>query len=54
MGLGLYVSSTLATLQGGSLTYSHDGEFSIFTLRLPVAPEVGAVENEAPAMAASQ
>ncbi len=35
MGLGLAVSRTLAELMGGSISYDHDGKWSIFELRLP-------------------
>jgi signal transduction histidine kinase len=35
IGLGLYVSLTLARLMGGDLTYDHDGHHSRFTLSLP-------------------
>jgi len=34
IGLGLYVSRTLARLMGGDLTYDHDGSISRFTLSL--------------------
>jgi nitrogen-specific signal transduction histidine kinase len=37
VGLGLTVSRQLAVLQGGDLTYSHDGAESVFTLKLPLA-----------------
>ncbi len=40
IGLGLAVSRTLAELMGGSISYDHDGEWSVFELRLP---RVGAV-----------
>ena len=35
IGLGLYISSKLAELMGGSLQYTHDGSHSLFELRLP-------------------
>jgi signal transduction histidine kinase len=35
MGLGLAVSRTLAELMGGSISYDHDGKWSIFELQLP-------------------
>jgi signal transduction histidine kinase len=35
IGLGLAVSRTLAELMGGSIGYDHDGNWSIFVLRLP-------------------
>jgi signal transduction histidine kinase len=35
IGLGLAVSRTLAVLMEGSLEYRHDGEWSVFELRLP-------------------
>ncbi|MDJ0953891.1 MAG: HAMP domain-containing sensor histidine kinase [Acidimicrobiia bacterium] len=40
MGLGLAVSRTLAELMGGSISYDHDGKWSVFELRLP---RVGAI-----------
>lgn len=36
--LGLAVSRTLAELMGGSVTYTHDGEWSSFVLILPERP----------------
>jgi signal transduction histidine kinase len=36
IGLGLSVSRALAELMGGSISYSHDGTWSAFELRLPV------------------
>lgn len=38
IGLGLAVSRTLAQLMDGSLEYRHDGDWSIFELRLPSHP----------------
>lgn len=38
IGLGLAVSRTLAELMDGSISYSHDGDWSIFELRLPRIP----------------
>lgn len=35
VGLGLAVSRTLATLMGGSLDYTHDGDRSVFRLTVP-------------------
>lgn len=35
IGLGLSVSRTLAELMGGSISYDHDGKWSIFELQLP-------------------
>ncbi len=35
IGLGLAVSRTLAELMGGSISYGHDGSWSVFELRLP-------------------
>lgn len=35
IGLGLFISRKLARVMGGDLEYTHDGEFSCFTLRLP-------------------
>lgn len=35
VGLGLFISRKLARVMGGELEYTHDGEFSCFTLRLP-------------------
>ena len=35
IGLGLAVSRTLAVLMGGSISYDHDGTWSVFELRLP-------------------
>jgi signal transduction histidine kinase len=35
IGLGLAVSRTLAELMNGTLEYRHDGEWSVFELRLP-------------------
>jgi signal transduction histidine kinase len=35
IGLGLYISRKLATVMGGHLGYRHDGEWGMFTLRLP-------------------
>ena len=43
IGLGLAVSRTLAELMGGTIDYHHDGEWSVFELRLPVAPNSVAV-----------
>lgn len=37
VGLGLSVSLRLALLMGGDLVYDHDGDESIFRLRLPLA-----------------
>ncbi|MDH3730952.1 MAG: ATP-binding protein [Acidimicrobiia bacterium] len=37
MGLGLFVSTELATILNGTLTYTHDGRYSIFCLKLPAA-----------------
>jgi signal transduction histidine kinase len=37
VGLGLTVSRQLARLQGGDLTYSHDGTESVFSLEMPLA-----------------
>jgi signal transduction histidine kinase len=37
IGLGLAISHTLAEVMGGSITYLHDGDWSIFELRLPRA-----------------
>jgi signal transduction histidine kinase len=38
IGLGLAVSRTLAELMNGRLTYDHDGNWSVFRLRLPLGP----------------
>ena len=35
VGLGLYVSRALARAMNGELSYSHDGSWSNFELRLP-------------------
>jgi signal transduction histidine kinase len=35
VGLGLFISRKLARVMGGELEYTHDGEHSCFTLRLP-------------------
>ena len=35
IGLGLAVSRTLAELMGGSISYDHDGKWSVFELQLP-------------------
>ncbi|MDJ0960961.1 MAG: ATP-binding protein [Acidimicrobiia bacterium] len=35
IGLGLFISRTLAALMEGSLDYDHDGEWSMFTLSVP-------------------
>jgi signal transduction histidine kinase len=43
-GIGLAVSRQLAELMGGSLSYFHDGERSVFRLKLP-AGEPGARSN---------
>lgn len=37
VGLGLSVARKLALLMSGDLTYSHDGEWAAFALRLPAA-----------------
>jgi signal transduction histidine kinase len=34
IGLGLYISRSLAEAMGGSLVYEHDGNWSRFRLRL--------------------
>ena len=47
IGLGLYVSQNLAQLMGGDLTYRHDGEYSLFELKLPRYSRP-AVEAESP------
>ncbi|NNC92852.1 MAG: hypothetical protein HKN80_10205 [Acidimicrobiia bacterium] len=44
VGLGLFISRKLARVMGGELEYTHDGEYSCFTLRLP---RTGAVELRA-------
>ncbi len=36
VGLGLYVSRTLAELMRGTLTYLRDGAWTVFTLRIPL------------------
>lgn len=38
LGLGLSISRYLARRMGGDVTYRHTGAYSVFTLRLPVAP----------------
>lgn len=38
VGLGLYISRTLARAMGGDLEYVYDGTWSHFRLRLPAAP----------------
>ena len=45
VGLGLYISATLAELLGGSLTYEHDGTNSIFALVLPLTAARSAKEH---------
>ncbi|MCP3993904.1 MAG: HAMP domain-containing histidine kinase [bacterium] len=40
VGLGLYISRTLARAMGGDLEYAYDGEWSHFRLRLPVTSEI--------------
>lgn len=37
IGLGLAVSRTLAEMMGGTITYHHNGDWSVFELRLPGA-----------------
>lgn len=41
VGLGLSVSRQLARLMGGELSYNHQSDWSVFTLRLPLHIEVG-------------
>jgi signal transduction histidine kinase len=55
IGLGLFISRKLATLMGGSLDYHHDGEWSMFSLDLPmVAPSGdGPMVDPAPHLLAS-
>ena len=38
IGLGLFISRKLATLMTGTLEYSHDGSWGLFSLRLPLSP----------------
>ncbi len=48
VGLGLSISRTLARMMKGDLTYRHDGEWSRFELRLPLAtPTVDHGDREA-------
>jgi len=37
IGLGLAISRSLAELMGGSISYDHDGTWSVFELRLPLS-----------------
>lgn len=51
IGLGLFISRTLAELMDGALTYHHDGMWSIFTLCLPSAEAAHAAKVAAAGLA---
>ncbi len=46
VGLGLYISRTLARAMGGDLEYVYDGEWSHFRLRLPIATQTACARSE--------
>ncbi len=51
VGLGLYISRTLARAMGGDLEYLYDGSWSHFRLRLPRAADPSDPEDDAVAAA---